>query len=48
MGMKNHEWVPLMLIEKIAALKKANCHKVVKNLLKFKLIKHQSKKYEGE
>lgn len=48
MGMRNHEWVPTLLIEKIAALKKSNCHKVIKNLLKFKLIKHQSKRYDGK
>ena len=47
MGMRNHEWVPLLLIEKIAALKKSNCHKVIKTLLKHKLIKHRSKIYEG-
>lgn len=47
MGMRNHDWVPDLLIEKIAQLKKSNCHKVIKTLLKHKLIKHQSKKYEG-
>lgn len=38
MGMKNHEYVPEKLIEKIAKLKRGNCYKVMSNLLKHKLI----------
>ena len=45
--MRNHEWVPTKLIEKIAKLKRGNGFKVIQNLLKHKLIAHYNKKYEG-
>ena len=38
MGMKNHEYVPDKLIEKIAKLKRGNAYKIISNLLKHKLI----------
>lgn len=47
LGMRNHEWVPTKLIEKIANLKRGNAFKVIQNLLKHKLIAHYNKKYEG-
>jgi RIO-like serine/threonine protein kinase len=47
MGMRNHEIVPVSLIESIAKLKKANTFKVVQNLLKHKLIEHSNIKYDG-
>jgi RIO kinase 2 len=48
MGMRNHEWVPVKLIEKIADLKRGNGFKVIQILLKHKLIAHSNdKKFEG-
>ncbi len=44
MGMKNHEYVPDYLIEKISKLKRASTYKVLQNLLKNKLVTHQKKK----
>jgi RIO kinase 2 len=43
MGMKNHEFVPLPLIESLAALKRSNTYKVVQFLLKHKLVMHVNK-----
>ena len=40
MGMKNHEFVPIPLIEKISKLNKANANSVLKMLLKNKLVSH--------
>jgi RIO-like serine/threonine protein kinase len=47
MGMRNHEIVPVSLIESIAKLKRGNTHKVIQNLLKHKLIQHTSLIYDG-
>ena len=42
MGMKNHEYVPITLIEKISHLKRANTFAILNALLKNKLIAHNS------
>ncbi|XP_051131710.1 serine/threonine-protein kinase rio2 [Andrographis paniculata] len=47
MGMRNHEIVPSELIDRIAALKHGGTYKVLKNLLKNKLLHHDSSKYDG-
>ncbi len=47
MGMRNHEIVPVSLIETIAKIKRVNTNKVIANLLKFKLIEHSNIKYDG-
>ena len=40
MGMKNHELVPVPLIESIAGLKRGGTYKVMQDLLKYKLVAH--------
>ncbi|XWS58708.1 hypothetical protein CRYUN_Cryun08bG0057700 [Craigia yunnanensis] len=45
MGMRNHEIVPSELIDRIASLKHGGIYKVLKNLLKHKLLHHDSSKY---
>ncbi|CAA2992777.1 serine threonine- kinase rio2-like [Olea europaea subsp. europaea] len=47
MGMRNHEVVPSELIDRIACLKHGGTYKVLKNLLKHKLLHHDSSKYDG-
>jgi len=47
MGSKNHQLVPVQLIETIAQLKRGGCRRTLSNLLKNKLIAHDSKKYDG-
>lgn len=47
MGMRNHEIVPSELIARIASLKHGGTYKVLKNLLKHKLLHHDSSKYDG-
>ncbi|KAI4352696.1 hypothetical protein L6164_006920 [Bauhinia variegata] len=47
MGMRNHEIVPTELIDRIAHLKHGGTYKVLKNLLKHKLLHHDSSKYDG-
>ncbi|XP_068660043.1 serine/threonine-protein kinase rio2-like [Aristolochia californica] len=47
MGMKNHEIVPAELVDRIAGLKHGGTYKVLKNLLKHKLVHHDSSKYDG-
>ncbi|XP_057971964.1 uncharacterized protein LOC131160359 isoform X2 [Malania oleifera] len=47
MGMRNHEIVPSELVDRIAALKHGGTYKVLKNLLKHKLLHHDSSKYDG-
>ncbi|CAI0419219.1 unnamed protein product [Linum tenue] len=47
MGMRNHEIVPAELISRIASLKHGGTYKVLKNLLKHKLVHHDSSKYDG-
>lgn len=47
MGMRNHEIVPAELVDRIAGLKHGGTNKVLKNLLKHKLVHHDSSKYDG-
>lgn len=47
MGQKNHQIVPVVLIETISNVKRANVQKILSNLLKHKLIAHNGKKYDG-
>ncbi|KAE9608216.1 putative non-specific serine/threonine protein kinase [Lupinus albus] len=47
LGMRNHEIVPSELIARIARLKHGGTYKVLKNLLKHKLLHHDSSKYDG-
>ncbi|KAK6930468.1 hypothetical protein RJ641_004562 [Dillenia turbinata] len=47
MGMRNHEIVPAELVDRIACLKHGGTYKVLKNLLKHKLLHHDSSKYDG-
>ncbi|KAL0910606.1 hypothetical protein M5K25_021605 [Dendrobium thyrsiflorum] len=47
MGMRNHEIVPAELVERIAGLKHGGTYKVLRNLLKHKLVHHDSSKYDG-
>ncbi|KAB1218198.1 Serine/threonine-protein kinase rio2 [Morella rubra] len=47
MGMRNHEIVPTELVDRIASLKHGGTYKVLKNLLKHKLLHHDSSKYDG-
>ncbi|KAI9117767.1 hypothetical protein K1719_011182 [Acacia pycnantha] len=47
LGMRNHEIVPTELIDRIARLRSGGTYKVLKNLLKNKLLHHDSSKYDG-
>ena len=47
MGMKNHEVVPTDLICNIAKLRHGGARKLLTNLLRYKLIAHESKPYDG-
>eukprot|EP00249_Psilotum_nudum_P006552 c19875_g1_i1 orf=271-1782(-) len=47
MGMKNHEIVPVELIDRIAGLKHGGGQKNVKTLLRQKLVHHDASKYDG-
>ena len=47
MGMRNHELVPVELISSIARLRHGGIYKILSNLLKHKLLAHESKKYNG-
>ncbi|KAK7281392.1 hypothetical protein RIF29_09348 [Crotalaria pallida] len=47
LGMRNHEIVPTELIDRIARLKHGGTYKVLRNLLKHKLLHHDSSKYDG-
>lgn len=47
MGMRNHEIVPAELIDRIACLKRGGTYKVLRNLLRHKLLHHDSSKYDG-
>ena len=42
MGMRNHELVPLELISVIASLKHGGCHKILRELVKYKLIAYDA------
>ena len=43
LGMKNHEFVPITLIDSIAKLKHGGTHKSISELHKHKLVYHTSK-----
>eukprot|EP00982_Pelagococcus_subviridis_P001830 14450-Pelagococcus_subviridis.AAC.3 len=47
MGMKNHELVPVELVNAISGLKHGGAHKCVRELLKHKLVHHENQKYDG-
>ncbi|KAH7297305.1 hypothetical protein KP509_26G064600 [Ceratopteris richardii] len=47
MGMKNHQIVPIELIERIARLKHGGTYKNIRTLLRHKLVHHDSSKYDG-
>jgi RIO kinase 2 len=47
LGQRNHEWVPMSLIEKISHTKRAQAFRIIKNLLKHKLVVHTGLKYDG-
>ena len=44
MGMRNHEYVPGSLVEKISKVKRANAFVILQNLLKNKLVTHTKQK----
>ena len=47
MGMRNHEIVPVELIQSISKIKNTNVRSILSNLLKHKLIKHSNIQYDG-
>ncbi|GIL43574.1 hypothetical protein Vafri_1204, partial [Volvox africanus] len=47
MGQKNHELVPVELIDSISGLKHGGAFKSIKTLMRHKLLHHDSKYYEG-
>ena len=47
MGMRNHEWVPLPIVERLSKCKKSLVKHLIETLQKYKLISHISKPYEG-
>jgi len=47
MGMRNHELVPVPLIESIAKITRGGTFKIIQNLLKHKLVAHETKAYDG-
>ena len=47
MGMKNHELVPVELINSISGLKHGGAYKYIRELLKHKLVHHENQKYDG-
>lgn len=47
MGMKNHELVPVPLIEKIANINRRSVNNLIKILLRYKLVAHDGKRYDG-
>eukprot|EP00192_Tetraselmis_astigmatica_P004202 CAMPEP_0117660320 /NCGR_PEP_ID=MMETSP0804-20121206/6906_1 /TAXON_ID=1074897 /ORGANISM="Tetraselmis astigmatica, Strain CCMP880" /LENGTH=495 /DNA_ID=CAMNT_0005467043 /DNA_START=156 /DNA_END=1643 /DNA_ORIENTATION=+ len=47
MGQKNHEIVPVPLIDSIAGLKRGGTYTCLKTLLKHKLLHHDASKYDG-
>lgn len=47
MGMKNHALVPVDLIIKIAGLRHGGVNKILSNLLRYKLVHHERKTYDG-
>ncbi|KAL9251585.1 Serine/threonine-protein kinase rio2-like protein [Drosera capensis] len=47
LGMRNHEIVPVELVDRIAVLRYGGTYKVLKNLLRHKLLHHDCTKYDG-
>lgn len=47
MGMRNHEFVPAVLIESIAKVTRGSCYKILQSLLRNKLLVHDGQKYDG-
>ena len=47
MGMKNHELVPVELVNAISGLKHGGAYKYIRDLLKHKLVHHDNSKYDG-
>ena len=47
MGMKNHEIVPVELINAISGLKHGGAFKFIRDLLKHKLVHHDNSKYDA-
>ena len=47
MGMRNHEIVPVNLIQSISKIRNTSVHRILANLLKHKLIKHTKIQYDG-
>ena len=47
MGMKNHELVPVELINAISGLKHGGAYKFIRELLKHKLVHHDNSKYDA-
>ncbi|KAG9396810.1 RIO1 family [Carpediemonas membranifera] len=46
-GMKNHEWVPMPLIERIADIRRGGVSKIVNDLLRRKLVQHIGGRNDG-
>lgn len=42
MGMRNHELVPLQLLSVIASLKHGGCHKILRELVRYKLVAYDA------
>eukprot|EP00747_Dinoflagellata_sp_TGD_P113254 gnl/TRDRNA2_/TRDRNA2_171662_c1_seq2.p1 gnl/TRDRNA2_/TRDRNA2_171662_c1~~gnl/TRDRNA2_/TRDRNA2_171662_c1_seq2.p1 ORF type:complete len:494 (+),score=123.82 gnl/TRDRNA2_/TRDRNA2_171662_c1_seq2:126-1607(+) len=46
-GMRNHEIVPVPVIENLAGMRRGGTYKLLQNLLRNKLVGHENKKYDG-
>jgi RIO kinase 2 len=47
MGMRNHDLVPIELIVSIAKLRHGGAHKILSNLLRYKLLGHENQSFNG-
>jgi RIO kinase 2 len=47
MGQKNHEIVPLQLVDTISGLKHGGCSRALATLLRHKLVHHDGQRYDG-
>ena len=47
MGMRNHEIVPVNLIQSISKIRNTSVHRILANLIEHKLIKHTKIQYDG-
>lgn len=47
MGMRNHEMVPVNLIHSIAGLRHGGSYRILSTLLRYKLVAHTLKEYDG-